>query len=164
MVAFYNTCYTLLARMALRSTSNRYTESLLIFRKVTTITNQDHNQLEKEHPAQEAEAQRLAVRENAKRVLRDSGLAQMLQEINKDELRRRGQFEEYDSLLLLKWGTGYTRRHIWVEIQGNTIRFRLTPHRKCSGAVPICDGEYHIFTSQMWVNSDLLRAELYKYY
>ena len=148
-----------------------------VLERKRNITSQYYSQIEDEFigNAQETqegqasqtlavEARRQAVRENAKRVLRDSGLAQMLQEINKDELRRRGQFEEYDSLLLLKWGTGYTRRHIWVEIQGNTIRFRLTPHRKCSGAVPICDGEYHIFTSQMWVNSDLLRAELYKYY
>jgi hypothetical protein len=113
---------------------------------------------------QEIEARRLALRENAKRVLRESGLAQMLQEINKNELRKRGTFEEYDTLVLLKWGTGYTRRHIWVEVNGNTIRFRLTPHRICSNSVPLCDGEYHTFTSQMWANSDLLRLELYKYY
>ncbi len=113
---------------------------------------------------QEIEAGRLALRENAKRVLRESGLAQMLQEINKNELRKRGTFEEYDTLVLLKWGTGYTRRHIWVEVNGNTIRFRLTPHRICSDSIPLCDGEYHTFTSQMWANSDLLRLELYKYY
>ena len=131
---------------------------------MATIINQDNNQTEKELTTQEAEAQRLAVRENAKRVLRDSGLAQMLQEINKDELRRKGQFEEYDTILLLKWGTGYTRRHIWIEISGTTIRFRLTPHRKCSSPVPLCDGEYHTFPSQLWANRDLLRMELYKYY
>lgn len=131
---------------------------------MATITNQEQNQIEKEFAAPEAEAQRLAVRENAKRVLRDSGLAQMLQEINKDELRRKGQFEEYDSILLLKWGTGYTRRHIWIEINGTTIRFRLTPHRKCSSPVPLCDGEYHTFPSQLWANRALLRMELYKYY
>ena len=113
---------------------------------------------------EEIEAKRLAVRENARRVLRDSGLAQMLQEINKDELKRRGKFEEYDSMILLKWGTGYTRRHIWVEIKENSIRFRLSPHRKCTSPIPLCDGEYHTFTSQMWVNTDLLRQELYKYY
>ena len=126
--------------------------------------NQTNNEIVQDFAVQEADAQRQAVRENAKRVLRDSGLAQMLSEINKDELRRRGQFEEYDSILLLKWGTGYTRRHIWVEIAGNTIRFRLTPHRKCSSSVPLCDGEYHTFSSQMWANRDLLRMELYKYY
>ncbi len=111
-----------------------------------------------------AAASRVAIRENAKRVLRDSGLAQMLQEINQDELRKRGTFEEYDAIVLLKWGTGYTKRHIWVEINGTSIRFRLTPHRKCSNPIPLCDGEYHTFTSQMWANGDLLRMELYKYY
>ena len=126
------------------------------------LTNQD--EVEGTLNEEEIEARRLAERENARRVLRDSGLAQMLQEINKDELKRRGKFEEYDSMILLKWGTGYTRRHIWVEINGNSIRFRLSPHRKCASPIPLCDGEYHTFTSQMWVNPDLLRQELYKYY
>ncbi len=127
-----------------------------------SLTNQD--EVEGILNEEEIEARRLAERENARRVLRDSGLAQMLQEINKDELKRRGKFEEYDSMILLKWGTGYTRRHIWVEINGNSIRFRLSPHRKCASPIPLCDGEYHTFTSQMWVNADLLRQELYKYY
>ena len=127
-----------------------------------SLTNQD--EVEGTLNEEEIEARRLAERENARRVLRDSGLAQMLQEINKDELKRRGKFEEYDSMILLKWGTGYTRRHIWIEINGNSIRFRLSPHRKCTSSIPLCDGEYHTFTSQMWVNSDLLRQELYKYY
>ena len=127
-----------------------------------SLTNQD--EVEGTLNEEEIEARRLAERENARRVLRDSGLAQMLQEINKDELKRRGKFEEYDSMILLKWGTGYTRRHIWVEINGNSIRFRLSPHRRCASPVPLCDGEYHTFTDQMWVNTDLLRQELYKYY
>ena len=127
-----------------------------------SLTNQD--EVEGILNEEEIEARRLAERENARRVLRDSGLAQMLQEINKDELKRRGKFEEYDSMILLKWGTGYTRRHIWIEINGNSIRFRLSPHRKCASPIPLCDGEYHTFTSQMWVNPDLLRQELYKYY
>ena len=133
-----------------------------------THTQQDktptNNEIEQDFAVQEAAAQRQAVRENAKRVLRDSGLAQMLSEINKDELRRRGQFEEYDSICSSNGELAITRRHIWVEIIGNTIRFRLTPHRKCSSSVPLCDGEYHTFSSQMWANHDLLRMELYKYY
>lgn len=114
--------------------------------------------------AQEEEAQRIAVRENAKRVMRESGLSDLLQTINRDELRRRGTFEEYGSMILLRWGTGYTRRHLWIEIVGNTIRFRLAPHRKCNREAPLCDGEYHTFTSAMWANADFLRDELYKYY
>lgn len=113
---------------------------------------------------EEREATRLAVRENAKRVLRDSGLAEMLQSINKNLLKGRGWFEEYDSLVLFKWGTGYTRRHIWVEVIGNTLRFRLTNHRKCPAPAPLCDGEYHTFTSAMWANRPFLQSELKKYY
>lgn len=112
----------------------------------------------------EQEARRQAVRENAKRVLRESGLAEMLQGINKNLLKGRGFFEEYDSMVLFKWGTGYTRRHIWVEVVGNTIRFRLAEHRKCAHPAPLCDGEYHTFTSPMWANRAFLQSELKKYY
>jgi hypothetical protein len=112
----------------------------------------------------EREANRLALRENAKRVLRDSGLAEMLQSINKNLLKGRGWFEEYDTMVLFKWGTGYTRRHIWIEVQGNTLRFRLIPHRKCSSPAPQCDGEYHTFSGPMWANKLFLQAELKKYY
>lgn len=104
------------------------------------------------------------MRENAKRVLRDSGLAVMLQGINKNLLKGRGWFEEYDTSVLFKWGTGYTRRHIWVEVNGNTIRFRLAQHRKCSSPVPLCDGEYHSFPSSLWANQTFLQAEVRKYY
>lgn len=114
--------------------------------------------------AEEHEAKRQAIRENARRVFRDSGIAEMLQAINKDELRRRGAFEEYDSFVLLRWGSGHTRRHLWIEAQGNTIRFRFLPHRKCNKPAPLCDGEYHTFTSAMWINRDLLWGELLQYY
>ena len=42
------------------------------------------------------EAQRQAVRENAKRVLQESGLAEMLKTLNKNALKGRGSFYEYD--------------------------------------------------------------------
>lgn len=109
-------------------------------------------------------ARRLAVRENAKHVLQESGLAEMLKTINRTALKGRGTFEEFDSMILLRWGTGYTRRHMWIEINGNTIRFRLTPHRTCNISSPLCDGEYHTFTSAMWANRTLLQDELNKYY
>ena len=109
-------------------------------------------------------ARRLAVRENAKHVLQESGLAEMLKTINRTALKGRGTFEEFDSMILLRWGTGYTRRHMWIEINGNTIRFRLTPHRTCNISGPLCDGEYHTFTSAMWANRTLLQDELNKYY
>ena len=110
------------------------------------------------------QARRLAVRENAKHIMRESGLADMLKTINRNALKGRGDFEEFDSMILLRWGTGYTSRHMWIEINGNTIRFRLTPHRKCNISVPLCDGEYHTFTGTMWANRTLLQEELNKYY
>lgn len=110
------------------------------------------------------EAQRQAIRENAKRVLQESGLAEMLKTLNKNALKGRGNFYEYDSMLLFKWGTSSTRRHMWIEVNGNTIRFRLAPHRKCAISAPICDGEYHTFTSAMWADKSFLLNELNDYY
>ena len=110
------------------------------------------------------EAQRQAIRENAKRVLQESGLAEMLKTLNKNALKGRGSFYEYDSMLLFKWGTSSTRRHMWIEVNGNTIRFRLAPHRKCAISAPICDGEYHTFTSAMWADKSFLLNELNDYY
>ena len=125
------------------------------------LTSQEHT----EQAAGEAvEEQKKVVRENAKRILRDSGLAEMLQSINKNLLKGRGWFEEYDSTVIFKWGTGTTRRHIWVDVDGTSIRFRLLPHLKCTNSIPLCDGEYHTFTSQLWANKQLLQMELKKYY
>ncbi|HEU5228288.1 MAG TPA: hypothetical protein VFU49_10805 [Ktedonobacteraceae bacterium] len=113
---------------------------------------------------QEDEVLRLAKRENAKRVFRESGIAEMLQGINKNLLKGRGRFEEYDSMVLFKWGTSSTLRHMWIEVVDDTMRFRFHQHRKCANPVPICDGEYHTFTSAMWKNRAFMQAELKKYY
>ena len=132
--------------------------------KVVNVTNQEEKYLESVMSSETDEAHRLAVRENAKQILQESGLAEMLKTLNKNALKGRGSFYEYDSMILLKWGTSYTRRHIWVEVKGNTIRFRLSPHRKCAITAPICDGEYHTFTSAMWADREFLLNELNKYY
>jgi hypothetical protein len=67
-------------------------------------------------------------------------------------------------MVLFRWGTPSTLRHIWVEVQGNTLCFRLRPHRKCAASAPLCDGEYHTFTSIMWLDRPFLQTELKKYY
>jgi hypothetical protein len=131
---------------------------------VVIITNLQDKETEYILSEEADAARRVAVRENAKHVLQESGLAEMLKTINRTALKGRGTFEEFDSMILLRWGTGYTRRHMWIEINGNTIRFRLTPHRTCNISSPLCDGEYHTFTSAMWANRTLLQNELNKYY
>jgi len=127
---------------------------------MTERTSQDDPTL-----ATEAErAQREAIRANARSVLQDSGLAEMLKTLNHNALKGRGNFQEFDTLIVFRWGTAYTRRHLWIEIVGNTIRFRMNPHLRCSEAAPICDGEYHTFTRAMWANPNFLLSELNKYY
>ena len=96
------------------------------------------------------EATRQAVRDNARRVLQASGVAEVLQTLNRQALQGRGWFEEYDSGVIFKWGTAFTRRHIWVDVVGDHLRFRLNPHLRCSDPVPACDGEYHVFTPTTW--------------
>ncbi len=113
---------------------------------------------------EEREAHRVALRENAKHILSESGLAEMLQAVNRNLLKGRGYFEEFDTMVLFKWGTMSTRRHIWVEVVGNSIRFRLQSHRRCASPAPLCDGEYHTFNRAMWSDHAFLQAELKKYY
>jgi hypothetical protein len=112
----------------------------------------------------EQAAQRRAIRDNAKRVLRESGVAEMLQRLNKQALQGRGWFEEYDSGVIFKWGTGVTRRHIWVDIAGDQLRFRLKPHIRCVEAVPACDGEYHSFTARTWAIPGIVLREVDRNY
>ncbi|HEY0752341.1 MAG TPA: hypothetical protein VGD98_00045 [Ktedonobacteraceae bacterium] len=110
------------------------------------------------------QAQIQALRENTRRVLQDSGLAEMLKTLNRNALKGRGSFQEFDALIIFRWGTAYTRRHLWIEIVGNTIRFRMNPHLRCNISAPLCDGEYHTFTRTMWANPNFLLSELNNYY
>lgn len=129
------------------------------------MTYQEDSALDDTSLESEAEqAQRQELRANAQHILQESGLAEMLKTLNRHALKGRGSFQEFDSLLVFRWGTAYTRRHLWIEIAGNTIRFRMNPHLQCSAPAPICDGEYHTFTSSMWTNHAFLLSELNKYY
>lgn len=128
------------------------------------MTSQDGPQLDATLNTEAEQAHRQAVRENARRVLQESGLAEMLKTLNRNALKGRGSFQEFDSIIVFRWGTAYTRRHLWIEIEGNTIRFRMNPHLQCSSPAPLCDGEYHTFTSPMWSNHTFLLSELHKYY
>ena len=109
-------------------------------------------------------AARQTTRENAKRVIRESGIGEMLRTLNKNALQGRGWFEEYDSGVIFKWGSGYTRRHIWVDVDGDGLRFRLRPHITCAAPVPACDGEYHSFTPDLWHIRGALLRELHRNY
>lgn len=109
-------------------------------------------------------AERRARREHARRIFRESGIAEMMRTLNQHALQGRGSFEEYDSGVIFKWGHGYTRRHIWVDVAGDALRFRLRPHLRCAAPVPACDGEYHTFTRETWSIPGALLRELDRNY
>jgi len=112
------------------------------------------------------DAERSALRGNAARILRESRIASVMQEMNKALLKGRGWFDEYDSGVIMKWGTGYTRRHLWVHIDDDQVRIRLLQHRRCDPAsiVGACDGEYHSWGPDIWSDLDVIKDQLKYYY
>ena len=107
---------------------------------------------------------RQAQRDHARRVLRASGVPEILLRLNREDLKGRGTFQEYDSGVILRWGSGYTRRHIWVDVSGESLRIRLREHLRCRAPVPACDGEYHSFTPDTWGDRSLVERELRRAY
>lgn len=110
------------------------------------------------------EARRKALRENARRVLRASGVPELLISLNRSALKGRGTFEEYDTGVIFRWGSGFTRRHIWVDVSGDSVRFRLREHLRCRAPIPACDGEYHSFTPEMWGDRSVIEREIQRGY
>src|SRR5579875_3327799 len=107
---------------------------------MANMANQDDRQT---NQVLDSEAQRQAVRENARRVLQESGLAEMLKTLNRNALKGRGSFQEFDSLIVFRWGTDCTGRHMSEESGGTAIHVRIHPNLKSSEPAPLCDGEYH---------------------
>lgn len=105
-------------------------------------------------------------RDQARSVLQASRIPEIWREMNAALLKGRGWFDEYASGVILKWGTGTTRRHIWIDIADDTIRFRLRPHRVCAPATtPLaCDGEYHTMSRAQWSNLAFVKDQMKYYY
>ena len=82
----------------------------------------------------------------------------ILQKFNRDYLYGMGRFDEYAGGLLLKWGDGYSRKHIWVTVDGDNLLFQTSHERKCSKSY--CVGGQHVFTPEMWRDVRQINAEL----
>ena len=82
-------------------------------------------------------------------VMVDSRLPQILHMFNRDYLYGQGRFDEYKDGLLLKWGDGYSRKHMWMTVENGNLIFE-TSHRKTCDQ-PYCNGTHHTLTPDLFM-------------
>ena len=92
------------------------------------------------------------------RVMRASQVLSILQRFNRDFLYGQGRFDEYERGVLLKWGDGYSRKHIWLTVEGENLIFETSHERRCDK--PYCAGGRHTFTPDLWRNVANINGEL----
>ncbi len=95
---------------------------------------------------------------NTARVVGESRVRDILQKFNRDFLYGMGRFDEYDGGLLLKWGDGYSRKHIWVTVDGDNLVFETSHERQCGKAY--CAGGHHVYPPALWHDQRVINEEL----
>ncbi|MBA2679514.1 MAG: hypothetical protein H0U76_14095 [Ktedonobacteraceae bacterium] len=91
-------------------------------------------------------------------VIEASRVDQILYMFNRDYLYGQGRFDEYKDGLLLKWGDGYSRKHIWLSVEDGNLLFEISHTRKCDK--PYCNGTHHVLTRELYTNLDVVNQEL----
>jgi len=109
----------------------------------------------KEDLAQEATTHMLP---EVARVINASRVREMLDLFNRDYLYGQGRFDEYSGGMLLKWGDGYSRKHIWVTVEDGNLIFETSHFKKCDK--PYCTGTHHVLTPDLYMNIDVINQEL----
>ena len=110
-------------------------------------------------PAEDLDAQATTtMRPAVAQVIEGSRIRQLLQFFNRDFLYGQGRFDEYSEGMLLKWGDGYSRKHIWVTVVDDHLRFETSHARPCGQ--PFCQEGYHTYAPHQWRNLDVMNAEL----
>ena len=94
----------------------------------------------------------------AARVVAESKVRQILHMFNRDYLYGQGRFDEYKDGLILKWGDGYSRKHIWMTVENGNLVFETNHFKKCSKSY--CTGTHHVLTSDLYTNWDVINEEL----
>ena len=92
------------------------------------------------------------------RVIADSRVQIILQMFNRDYLYGQGRFDEYKDGLILKWGDGYSRKHIWTSVENGNLLFEISHFKKCDR--PYCNGTHHVLSPELYTNMDLINQEL----
>src|SRR5215467_6846488 len=62
----------------------------------------------------------------AAQIIDQSKVRPILNRFNRDFLYGQGRFDEYQGGLLLKWGDGYSRKHIWVTVDNGNLVFETS--------------------------------------
>lgn len=91
-------------------------------------------------------------------VVAQSHVRDILDRFNRDYLYGLGRFDEYNHGMLLKWGDGYSRKHIWLMVEGQDLIFQTSHERTCSK--PYCRDGRHIFTPEQWHDPRIINEEL----
>ncbi len=92
------------------------------------------------------------------KVIEESKLRKILNMFNRDYLYGQGRFDEYKDGLILKWGDGYARMHIWASVENGNLVFETSHYRRC--AKPYCTGNHHVLSREQYMNLDILNQEL----
>ena len=105
--------------------------------------------------AQEATTQ---MTPEAAQVITASRVRTILQMFNRDYLYGQGRFDEYRDGLILKWGDGYSRKHIWASVENGNLLFETSHFKKCDK--PYCNGTHHVLPKDLYTNMDVINQEL----
>jgi len=91
-------------------------------------------------------------------VIQDSRVQIILQMFNRDYLYGQGRFDEYKDGLILKWGDGYSRKHIWTSVENDNLLFEISHFKKCDK--PYCNGTHHVLSRELYTNMEVINQEL----
>jgi hypothetical protein len=105
--------------------------------------------------AQEATTQ---MSPKAAEVIAASRVRTILQMFNRDYLYGQGRFDEYKDGLILKWGDGYSRKHIWTSVENENLLFETSHVKKCDKSY--CNGTHHVLSRELYTNIDVINQEL----
>src|SRR6266700_4612002 len=109
----------------------------------------------KEDLSQEATTQ---MKPEVAQVIRASRVREVLHMFNRDYLYGQGRFDEYKDGFILKWGDGYSRKHIWASVEDGNLVFETSSFKKCDK--PYCNGTHHILNRELYTNLDVVNQEL----
>jgi hypothetical protein len=123
------------------------------------IQEAQHSARQQTIPADDlAENATTSMRPEVERVVANSHVRDILRKFNREFLYGQGRFDEYAGGLLLKWGDGYSRKHIWITVEGDNLVFQTSHERSCGKSV--CANGHHSYPPDMWRDPRVINEEL----